>query len=280
MEPTQLSDDLLRAEGLLVNGQPEQAQELLARQAEDAEEYIAQHYQTTEDTQYFSFPELYYLLAYKKVEQDPRNIVVVNEPFDRLYNDLALANVMVGDYQLAQESLKQAVRWNPMDCEYRLRLADLFMTNGDMNEYLALSYSVFERASEAEHLIRAYVNFAQHFQQSGREMLSASALKAAAQFNIPEPHLEAALQTAQNTAHDPSLLELREAQEILEAEGIPEGANAEVAICLLMCAVDAAEIEDKVQATNLILKARNLVGAPACQALLELIQDADKQLNN
>ncbi len=58
MEPTQLSDDLLRAEGLLVNGDAEQARDLLARQAEDAEEYIAQHYQTTDDTQYFSFPPL------------------------------------------------------------------------------------------------------------------------------------------------------------------------------------------------------------------------------
>ncbi len=280
MEPTQLSDDLLRAEGLLVNGQPEQARDLLARQAEDAEEYISQHYQTTDETQYFSFPELYYLLAYKKVENDPREINVVNEPFDRLYNDLAIANVMVGDYQLAQESLKQAVRWNPMDCEYRLRLADLLMTNGDVNEYLALTYSVFERASEAEHIIRAYVNFAGYYEQSGREMLCAAALKCAAQFNVEEPHLNEALDAAQNTSHDPNLIELAEAQEILAAEGIPEGANAEVAICMLMCAVDAAEVNDKTQATTLMLKARNLIGAPACQALLELIKDADEQIKN
>ena len=280
MEPTQLSDDLLRAEGLLVNGDAEQARDLLARQAEDAEEYIAQHYQTTDDTQYFSFPELYLLLAYKKVEEDPRQIIVVNEPFDRLYNDLAIANVMVGDYTLAQESLKQAVRWNPMDCEYRLRLADLYMTNGDVDEYLALTYSVFERASEAEHIIRAYVNFAGYYEQSGREMLCAAALKCAAQFNVEEPHLTAALEAAQNTSHDPILIELPEAQEILAAEGIPEGANAEIAICMLMCAVDAADAGDKNQATNLMLKSRSLIGAPACQALLELIKDADEQLNN
>ncbi len=280
MEPTQLSDDLLRAEGLLVNGEAEKARDLLVRLAEDAEEYISQHYQTTDDTQYFSFPEIYFLLAYKKVEEDPREIIIVNEPFDRLYNDLAIANVMTGDYTLAQEALKQAVRWNPMDCEYRLRLADLFMTNGDMNEYLALTYSVFERASEAEHMIRSYVNFAGYFEQSGREMLCASALKAAAQFNIEDPQLTDALEAAANTTHDPSLVELSEAQEILAGEGIPEGANAEIAICLLMCAVDAANIGDKNQATNLMLKARNLIGAPACQALLELIQDADKQLNN
>ncbi len=280
MEPTQLSDDLLRAEGLLVNNQGQQARDLLARMAEDAEEYIAQHYQTTEDTQYFSFPELYYLLSYKKVESDPREIVIVNEPFDRMYEDLAIANVLVGDYQLAQEALKQAVRWNPMDCEYRLRLADLFMTNGDMNEYLALTYSVFERASKAEHMIRAYVNFAAYFEQSGREMLCAAALKAAAQFNIDEPHLMDALEAAANTTHDPHLIDQKEAGEMLEGEGIPEGANAEIAICLLMCAVDAANVQDKVQATNLMLMARNLIGAPACQALLELIQDADKQLND
>ncbi len=280
MEPTQLSDELLRAEGLLVNSEPEQARDLLVRLAEDAEEYISQHYQTTEDTQYFSFPELYLLLAYKKVEEDPREIIVVGEPFDRLYNDLAIANVMVGDYPLAQESLKQAVRWNPMDCEYRLRLADLFMTNGNIDEYLALTYSVFERASEAEQIIHAFVNFAGYFEQSGREMLSAACLRCAIQFNIEEPHLTEALHAAQNTSHDPSLIELSEAREILGAEGIPDGANAEVAICILMCAVDAADADDKVQATNLMLKARNLIGAPACQAFLELIRDADEKLNN
>ena len=47
-----------------------------------------------------------------------------------------------------------------MGCEYRLNLADLYRIDGDPQEYLALTYSVFERASDARHRERAFANFA------------------------------------------------------------------------------------------------------------------------
>ena len=51
MERSDLTDELERAEGLMLQGQPEQAADLLARLAEDAEEYVDKNCPTTEEVQ-------------------------------------------------------------------------------------------------------------------------------------------------------------------------------------------------------------------------------------
>ena len=48
MSQTTLTEELMRAEGLLIQGQDESARELLARLAEDAEEYVDRNCPTTE----------------------------------------------------------------------------------------------------------------------------------------------------------------------------------------------------------------------------------------
>ena len=177
-DQTGLTEQLERCEGLMLQGQDEQAAELLAHLAEDAEEYVDKNCPTTDELQWFSFPTLFDRLAYRRVEKDPRELRSVGEPLDRLYNDLALANVHVGDYDAAAAALKGAIRWNPMDCGSRLNLADLYRVDGDMQEFLALSFSVFERASEARHLARAFVNFASWFEVSEKPQTAAAALRA------------------------------------------------------------------------------------------------------
>ena len=277
MERSDLTDELERAEGLMLQAQPEQAAELLARLAEDAEEYVDKNCPTTDEVQWFSFPTLFERLAYRRVENDPRELRDVGEPLDRLYNDLALANVQAGDYDEAMEALKRAVRWNPMDCSYRLNLADLFRVAGDMQEYLALTYGVFERASDARHLVRAFVNFAGWFVASEKPRVAAAALRAARALDSRDSSLEAALDQAAGTEHDPDLVTDAEMRELLAAEGLPDGANAEIAVCLLMCAGDAMGAGERDVAATLTLRARDLVGEPAARALLELIHQTDAE---
>ena len=276
MSQTTMTDDLERAEGLMLQGQPEQARDLLARLAEDAEEYVDRNCPTTEEVQWFSFPTLFERLAYRRVEEDPRELRDVGEPLDRLYNDLALVSVQVGDYDEAMAALKRAVRWNPMDCSYRLNLADLFRVSGDVQEYLALTYSVFERASDARHLIRAFVNFSGWFASTEKPRAAAAALRAARAIDHADSSLEAALDQAAGTDRDPGLVSDAEMSELLAAEGLPDGANAEIAVCLLMCAGDAATAGARDVAANLTLRARDLVGEPAAKALLELIHETDE----
>ena len=277
MERSDLTDELERAEGLMLQGQPEQAADLLARLAEDAEEYVDKNCPTTEEVQWFSFPTLFERLAYRRVEKDPRELRDVGEPLDRLYNDLALANVHAGDYDEAMEALKRAVRWNPMDCGYRLNLADLFRVAGDMQEYLALTYTVFERASDARHLARAFVNFSGWFAASEKPRTAAAALRAARALDARDSSLEAALDQAAGTERDPDLVTDAEMRELLAEEGLPDGANADIAVCLLMCAGDAMRAGERDVAATLTLRARELVGEPAARALLELIHESDAE---
>ena len=275
MIQTEMTDELERAEGLMLQGQPERAAELLARLAEDAEEYVDKNCPTTDEVQWFSFPTLFERLAYRRVEKDPRELRDVGEPLDRLYGDLALANVHAGDYDAAMSALKSAIRWNPMDCGSRLNLADLYRVAGDMQEYLALTYSVFERASDARHLARAFVNFSGWFQASEKPRTAAAALRAARALDVRDSSVDAALDQAAGTERDPDLVSDDEVEALLAEEGLPDGANADIAVCLLMCASDAAAAGARDVAANLTLRACDLVGEAAAKALLELIRESD-----
>lgn len=274
-ERTNMTDELDAAEGLIAGGQADLAVELLERLAADAEEYVDRNCPTTDEVQWFSFPTIFERLCYRRVEKDPRELRDVGEPLDRLYADLAFALVNEGDYAAATEALRQAVRWNPMGCGYRLDLAELYRTNGDVDEYLALTFSVFERASDVRHLVRAFCNFARHFMDTGADSAAAAALRCARRLDWPDVVLEDLLERAKGARADPDSLSDEQAGSVLAENGLPDGANAEVALCMLMCATDSAASGDRTLATALTVRARDLVGAPAVKALLELIRSTD-----
>lgn len=276
-ERTNMTDELDAAEGLIAGGQADLAVELLERLAADAEEYVDRNCPTTDEVQWFSFPTIFERLCYRRVEKDPRELRDVGEPLDRLYADLAFALVNEGDYAAATETLRQAVRWNPMGCGYRLDLAELYRTNGDVDEYLALTFSVFERASDVRHLVRAFCNFARHFMDTGADSAAAAALRCARRLDWPDVVLEDLLERAKGTRADPDSLSDEQASSVLAENGLPDGANAEVALCMLMCATDSAASGDRTLATALTVRARDLVGAPAVKALLELIRSTDAE---
>ena len=231
MDESGMTEGLAHAEALMIEGQNDEALSVLLGIAEDAEEYVDRNCPTTDEVQWFSFPTIFERLAYRRVEKDPRELRDVGEPMDRLYGDLALAAVHTGDYDIATNALKQAVRWNPMGCENRLNLADLFRMNGDINEYLALTYSVFERASDARHLARAFANFSEYFLVQQKPRTAAAALRAGRRLGVREHALDQALDQATGTTHDPDLVGDDEARDLLAQEGLPDGANAEIAIC-------------------------------------------------
>ena len=278
MDESGMTEGLAHAEALMIEGQNDEALDVLLGIAEDAEEYVDRNCPTTDEVQWFSFPTIFERLAYRRVEKDPRELRDVGEPMDRLYGDLALAAVHTGDYDIATNALKQAVRWNPMGCEMSLNLADLFRVNGDINEYLALTYSVFERASDARHLARAFANFSEYFLVQQKPRTAAAALRAGRRLGVRERALDQALDQAAGTTHDPDLVGDDEARDLLAQEGLPDGANAEIAICLLMCATDAAQAGQQDVATNLTVRARDLVGEDASMALLRLIRQSDEDL--
>lgn len=275
-ERTNMTDELDAAEGLFAGGQGELACELLERLAADAEEYVDRNCPTTDEVQWFSFPTVFERLCYRRVEKDPRELRDVGEPLDRLYADLAFVLVSEGDYAAATEALRQAVRWNPMGCGYRLDLAELYRTNGDIDEYLGLTFSVFERASDVRHLVRAFCNFARHFMGTGADSAAAACLRCARRLDWSDNVLDGLIDRVKGTPCDPDALTDEQTSQVMAKNGLPEGANAEVALCLLMCATDVAS-KDRSLATNLTVRARDLVGTPAVKALLELIRSTDAE---
>lgn len=275
-ERTNMTDELDAAEGLFAGGQGELACELLERLAADAEEYVDRNCPTTDEVQWFSFPTVFERLCYRRVEKDPRELRDVGEPLDRLYADLAFVLVSEGDYAAATEALCQAVRWNPMGCGYRLDLAELYRTNGDIDEYLGLTFSVFERASDVRHLVRAFCNFARHFMDTGADSAAAACLRCARRLDWSDNVLDGLIDRVKGTPCDPDALTDEQTSQVMAENGLPEGANAEVALCLLMCATDVAS-KDRSLATNLTVRARDLVGTPAVKALLELIRSTDAE---
>lgn len=275
-ERTNMTDELDAAEGLFAGGQGELACELLERLAADAEEYVDRNCPTTDEVQWFSFPTVFERLCYRRVEKDPRELRDVGEPLDRLYADLAFVLVSEGDYAAATEALRQAVRWNPMGCGYRLDLAELYRTNGDIDEYLGLTFSVFERASDVRHLVRAFCNFARHFMDTGADSAAAACLRCACRLDWSDNVLDGLIDRVKGTPCDPDALTDEQTSQVMAENGLPEGANAEVALCLLMCATDVAS-KDRSLATNLTVRARDLVGTPAVKALLELIRSTDAE---
>lgn len=269
-------EKLQSIESYLACGQTAEARPLLEALLAQVELYIDEVCVTSDTRQYFSFSSQFEKLAYQRVEKDPRELVVVEAPFDRVYADYAFCLLALNDPEAAAEALKKAVRWNPMDCAHRLNLADLFRTNGDIDEWLGLSFSVFERASDARHLVRAYLNFAQFFSQTDRPKQQAACLRCARRLEMPSAALEDAIAAVAGGDADPDSITDEQARDLLAQEGLPEGANAEIAVCMLMCASDAAKTGHRDLATDLTVRARDLVGGPAATALIELIHNTDE----
>ena len=278
MDLTVSLHDLQRAENFLAQGDLETALSMLLSMRDAAEEYIEASCQTTDDTQYFSFADAFERLCYRRVERDPRSLVQVEFPFDHLYSDLAFAYIRQQEYTMARDALMQAVRWNPMNCNYRLDLAELFRVLGNKQEWAALSVSVLERASDPVSAGRAYANLGQFFLDEDNTDAAVACVRLASTLAAGDQRTTRLVDRL--AEEDPAWEELAEdrATGALSDQGVPTSPNAEVAICLLMCASDAAKAGDRDEATRLTVRARDLIGDQAAKALIQLIHESDAEL--
>lgn len=270
--------DIDYAEDLLAEGELETARVLLEELAAEAGEYVDTACIATDARQWFSFATPFERLAYRRVERDPRELTQLEAPFDRLYAALAYVYIQKGEYESARDALKQAVRWNPMNCAHRLNLAEVFRALGNTQEWAALSASVLERAATPQTLARAFANLGQFFLTVEKPLAAEGCRRAAIRACADDPAATAL--AAQIDGEHPELADHADAEVngAVEAEGLATGANAEIAVCLLMCATDAAAAGDRNEATRLTLLARDLIGAPACEALIRLIHESDAEL--
>lgn len=277
METPISEQDIEYAETYLAAGDISTASQMLERYLELAEEYIAEECQATDEVQYFSFQDSFERLCYARVEHDPRRIVAVPAPFDRLYSDVAYVCIQQQDYERARDALIQAVRWNPMNCKYRLDLAEIFRALGDIQEWAALSNSVLERASDGRVAARAYSNLGQLFIDQDNAVAASGCARLAVRLAPADARTVALMDRLakehSEVAKDSDDHVLGE----LSIQGIPTSPSADVAICLLICASDAATAGDRAQAAEYTARANGLIGKEACSALIKMIREADNE---
>lgn len=274
--------DVAVAEQYLAAGDVMAARPLLEQLVSEIEAYAAEELHTTDNLQYFSFESPFERVAYRRVEHDPRELVNIDVPFDRVYADYAFILIGAGEYEAASRALTQAVRWNPQKASYRLDLAELYRLDGNTQEWLALSNSVIERADDARMLARAYANFGFWFLDEGETVPAMACGRLAEKLSPRDARVQTLVgkvaEAVEKAGAEVADLSDEQAFAALEAEGVSAGANAEVAVCLLMCATDAAREGDVSEATQLTVRARDLVGEDACRALIALIRESDAEL--
>lgn len=277
METPISEQDIEYAETYLAAGDISTASQMLERYLELAEEYIAEECQATDEVQYFSFQDSFERLCYARVEHDPRRIVAVPAPFDCLYSDVAYVCIQQQDYERARDALVQAVRWNPMNCKYRLDLAEIFRALGDIQEWAALSNSVLERASDGRVAARAYSNLGQLFIDQDNAVAASGCARLAVRL-APADARTVALMDRLAKEH-PEVAKDSDDHVLgeLSIQGIPTSPSADVAICLLICASNAAAAGDRAQAAEYTVRANGLIGKEACSALIKMIRETDNE---
>lgn len=272
------AQEVAYAENLLATGNDEQALDLLQELADAVTEFAQEQCQATDKKQWFSFESPFERLAYRQVERDPRELVQVAVPFDRVYADLALAYMRIQRWEPARDALMQAVRWNPMNCTYRLDLAELFAALDDVQEFAALSASVIDRAADAVLLGRAYANLGQFFLHSENDLAAEGCRRLAMKYGERDARVQSFEQQMEEEHADLAVKEDTRVFSAVQEQGIATNPSAEIAVCLLMCASDAAAAGAQNEATNLTLRARDLIGEEACSALAKLIRESDAEL--
>ena len=277
METPISEQDIEYAEMYLAAGDISTASQMLERYLELAEEYIAEECQATDEVQYFSFQGSFERLCYARVEHDPRRIVAVPAPFDRLYSDVAYVCIQQQDYERARDALVQAVRWNPMNCKYRLDLAEIFRALGDIQEWAALSNSVLERASDGRVAARAYSNLGQLFIDQDNAVAASGCARLAVRLAPADARTVALMDRLAKEHPEVAKDSDDHVMGELSIQGIPTSPSADVAICLLICASNAAAVGDRAQAAEYTARANGLIGKEACSALIKMIREADNE---
>lgn len=266
-------DQLELVEGYLANDQVYEVMPALEELVGSMETYIDEQCRAGDDVQFFSFASDFQKLAYRRVEGDPRTLVDVPAPFDRAYADYAFALAKNNDGEAAAEALKQAVRWNPMDCAHRLDLAQVLLNVGDADESLKMSFSVFARAASSTHLVRAYLDFAAYFEQTGETDTAAACVKCALRQSPDDPAAAAAAERlAVEDQNNPAFQDDALTAHLLDEQGIPQGANVEVVLSALTLAQIYSERGRTEEAANMTRVAVDLVGQDQARALAAAVR--------
>ena len=272
------TDQLMRVETLLAQDECREALPVLEELAARANAYADEMCPASEQVQWFSFADQFERLTYIRVERDPRELRDVPAPFSRVFADLGYCQARLEDWEASVASFKQAVRWDPMDCASRINLAGALVQAGDLEECMRVTFSVFARASSSAHLARAFSDFADYFLGCEQYETAAACVKCGLRFGPDDERLARyAAELAQVHQCDPASQTDDLTESLLDAQGIPQGANVEVVISALLLADLASQSGDWQTAERMRAIAVDLVGERQAAALAALVADNENE---
>lgn len=230
-------------------------------------------YITSEQEQYFCFTTTLDNLIYKASERDPRIIHVLEDSFDKVYAYLAACYKEMGQLDAAAQAMAQAVRWNPVRCEYRLQLAELSKQQGDLSSALSLAHSVFARSVYPEEHLEAYLFFIEFFLQQQQLSTAAALVYVASLYRCPSEKLDEFSRVLIQAGSDPYALDEELVEQLLDAQDIPDGPSIELMISLLVYADECLKAGEDTQAQDYRAIVERFLGEKKTADLAAIIRE-------
>ena len=185
-------------------------------------------YQDDSVSEYHTFNETFEEILYKHIYQPERDMRPANPTRTRaffLYGNLLFE---MKRHEEAQEVLKKALRWNPVDSDVNFEYIETYKALGDLDTFFRLSKEAFRFAFRPKDVARCYRNIAFFFVEKEMYNEAMGCLKMSTIYeeaSTAQSEMYYIHQTTNGTAELPSPEELHA---IAEKHGFPMGADQDV----------------------------------------------------
>ena len=115
------------------------------------------------DTVYFAFAEPMENILYSLRNTVDKPVTQAPEPFASLYFTYGKLLMGMKDFEGAEAALKQAMRWNPVNPNIALMLADVYRAQERFEDFADVTKKVFQNAYTGPYLARCYRNMGYYF---------------------------------------------------------------------------------------------------------------------
>lgn len=114
-------------------------------------------------SEYFTFNEPFEEMLYITVNDPDKEIRRSPIPFDSIYFQYGSLLIDLKRYEDANQALRKAVRWNPVNTDILFEYSESFKLLGDIEKFFEISMQAARYAFRSPSLGRCYRNFAYYF---------------------------------------------------------------------------------------------------------------------
>lgn len=133
--------------------------EALINEIEEIDDYADNN-----TTVYRTFHEPFELIMYEdKYKNNKQEIIGVPEAFDDVYLSYGTLLMELKEFKLAREMFIKGQRWNPVNANLILGLADTYQLENDLKNFFESSLEAFKISFKAEQVARCYINLGDYF---------------------------------------------------------------------------------------------------------------------